>query len=374
MEFSVLQSHLNWVLHQSVHRAKNVLPVLDTMLLTAEYNQLKFFTTNLSWDLSGSIPAHVTTPGSVCFPVSAVRQITEIPETRMDFELNRRTQVLTAKYVAGGKHQSSYKCLAAEEYPARPAIKGPTAEIAAEHLRAILPRVEISVDEKQESRPVLTGIALTLDENGKLEMAGADGARASLVLGIPFTGATAKTFDVPKEALMLVRHLLGSEEQVTLTLGGDPVERIAFAIGSTVVSAGTIPYPYPNIESLFPKGKLATSALIKVADMRGALAVARLFTDRDHPAITFAFQDDTLTLSAVDIGDNTFKGTVPLVKPVSPFSFRASCQFVQDYFGATEGEEVQISVTANGNNIVLESPEEFGSRYLLAAIKDEKGK
>lgn len=137
---------------------------------------------------------------------------------------------------------------------------------------------------KSESRPVLTGVNLTFEENRIMAVATDSHRLSRHVIESKNTVGSLGSTVIPAESLNHIMKILHDDVDLTLTFIGN---NIIFSNGTFSVLSATLIGNYPDTNRLIPSTDSATTTVnIKASVLSEALSAAPLFyTDKDDTSL-----------------------------------------------------------------------------------------
>lgn len=311
--------------------AQTSLPVLKNVLLLAKGDTLTLTASDLELGIEVSIPARVETEGSLTVPAKLLQElIGSLPEADLTLEaLQEQVQIRCRK--------STYALptLDAEDFPALPEVTCTHSfQLPQATLREMIRQVTFAVSD-DDTRPILTGVKLTL-EAGLITLAATDTHRLA-VRSAPTQSATGGDLQaiVPGRALNEVLRLL-AEDETPLTMELDE-RQIRFRTASTLLVSRLIEGQYPKYERVIPSG-YTRRLLLQRDELMSALQRCRIVA-RD------AAQKDRVILQA----DRTVLGD----------TLKISSE------GETGKANEELEITSEGEALTMG----FNVEYLLDALK-----
>ncbi len=279
MKISCLQENLNRGL-SVVGRAvasRATLPVTQNVLLSAERGMLRLSATNLEIAMTTWIGAMVEEEGSVTVPARLLTEfVGSLGSDRIDIEMEEGSRLLQIK---SGRSQANINGTDAAEFPPIPTVDDAVvAQALPAALKTAIARVAFAAA-TEESRPVLTGVEVKLQE-GKFTMAAADGFRLAVHHGV-LAQSTPEEMSViiPARTMTELQRLLGdSADPVDIMLtpqkgqvmfrvhGGDTVELVSQLLQGT----------FPNYDQLIPES-YTTRAILDLPQTLRAARTASIF-------------------------------------------------------------------------------------------------
>ena len=279
MKISCLQENLSRGL-SVVGRAvasRATLPVTQNVLLAADQGMLRLSATNLEIAMTTWIGAMVEEEGAVTVPARLLTDfVNSLGNDRIDIEMEPGSRVLQIK---SGRSQASVNGTDASEFPPIPTVEeAMVARAEPSALRLAIARVAFAAA-TEESRPVLTGVEVKLQE-GRFTMAAADGFRLAVHHGA-LTQSTPEEMGIiiPARTMNELNRLLSDhDEPVEIMLtpqkgqvmfrvqGGDTVELVSQLLQGT----------FPNYDQLIPQSYTTRAILDSQAALR-ATRTASIF-------------------------------------------------------------------------------------------------
>ena len=256
MEFSVNRNaflaKLNDV--QRVISTKTAIEILTGLKLDLTDDGLTLIGSNADITIQTQLPVTASTAdltiestGSIVLPARFFSEIVKkLPEKTMKVTVNDRYQAT----ITSGSASFTINGLDAVNYPHLPEID--TAEqltIAGDVLKQIISQTVIAVS-RQESRPMLTGIHVTI-HNGELLAVATDSHRLSQ-RKITLTDAPEVDYDiiVPGDAFRELSRMIDDNEQLHLRVAEN---QILFTWGTTAFYSRLLDGMYPETSRLIPQ-------------------------------------------------------------------------------------------------------------------------
>ena len=166
---------------------KSPLPVLSNVLLSTEGDRLKLVGNNLEMAISAWVIGDVAEQGAVTLPAHLLSDfVASLSGGDVQMTLRPGTKTMNLKC---GRYEANINGVDAEDFPAIQTVgEGTTCQVSARVLRSAIAQAAFAAA-TDETRPVLSGVLVTLDED--LTLAAADGFRLHLTIvlyrGFEFT-------------------------------------------------------------------------------------------------------------------------------------------------------------------------------------------
>ncbi|WP_419927150.1 DNA polymerase III subunit beta [Candidatus Poriferisocius sp.] len=266
-------------------------------------------------------------------------------------------------HIDSARSKFSLQTMGVEDFPQIASLEGDPVVLEAEALLTALRQV-VKAASADESRPVLTGVLLSAEQEG-LRLVTTDSYRLALcdLPGLEVLGSEQSVL-VPSRALQEVIRLLGDIEQVSVRFS----EREAsFSLGAVTVTTRLIEGEFPSYQGLIPTHQpnrltVGTEAFIN------AVRRVRLMA-QDSTPIRLDMTSTGLELSATtqDVGeareqlDATFEGE-DLTVAFNP-------EYLLDGAEAAPGDEIVLNTVDALKPAVIRTPESEGFLYLLMPVR-----
>ena len=274
MRLSCLQENLNKGLN-IVGRAvatRTTLPITQNVMLSTDGGRLKLSATNLEIAITTWIGAMVEEEGSITVPARLLTEfIGSLPSERVDIIMTPRPKSLQ---LTCGRSEAHINGTDAEEFPPIPTVAdGLAAKLDPQVFKTAISQVAFAAA-TEESRPVLTGVKLEL-EDSQFTMAAADGFRLAVHKGqLEESVAEPISIILPSRTLNELNRFLGDENssvQMTMT----PAKGQAlFKLTDIEVVSQLIQGTFPNYSQLIPQTYQTRSVLDLQQFLRAARSAA----------------------------------------------------------------------------------------------------
>ena len=254
--------------------ARSALPVTQNVLLSTEQSMLKLSATNLEIAITTWIGASIEEEGSIAVPARLLSEfVNSLPSERIDLELPAGSGMLQ---VTCGRSNAHINGTDASEFPPIPTVEeGVAARINPQVFRSAIARVAFAAA-TEESRPILTGVEIKLEED-RFTLAAADGFRLAVQ-----RSALAQPVESPVEVIVPARTL--NELSRVLGDGEDPIEvmmtpargQILFRTQGVEMVSQLLQGTFPNYDQLIPQS-CQTRAVFDLQNLLRAARSAAIF-------------------------------------------------------------------------------------------------
>jgi DNA polymerase III subunit beta len=293
IEKSTLLKRLNSL--RDISAAKNTIPMLSMVLITAKRDRVEFVATDLDVSLRNHAGADIQQDGAICLPTRKLFEIVKLlPESEIRFESCRKDSMKISA------ERSWFKLIGRtrEDYPEIPKPAGEFFEIPAETWVTFVRRCEFAIT-NEESRYTLQGAQLEIKE-GKLRLVATDGHRLA-VMDTPFDQEEPLNVLIPKKALIESAKLAEGEKTIAFARSQN---HIHFRIGESDLSSRMLSGMFPNYELVLPK---SPQTVIPINAIRLTAAVQRVALMADHTkAVKVRIQGGSIELNSqsADVGES----------------------------------------------------------------------
>ncbi|QQS20195.1 DNA polymerase III subunit beta [Candidatus Saccharibacteria bacterium] len=362
MKLKVTQENLSKALgHVSrVANTRGTLPILANVLIAVEDNRLKLSTTNLDIAISSTIGAQIQTEGTTTVPARLFQELVSgLPNGVIELELDEQRLKISAEH-----YKSVINGVSSEEFPVMPAIdKGKTWSVPAPLMKAALQQVLFAAS-NDESRPVLTGVAVQTLE-GVLYLATTDSYR--LAEKRLSTIKEDVNLLIPASALHdVLRIITDQDEDITVTCDE---QQVLFKVGDVELVARLIEGNYPDYRKLIPS-TFSTTALIPRAELVNIVKVTSLFARESAGSVVMsvdeASQSVWIRAVASQLGENN---ATTSVKAEGSGSITLNSRYLLEALQAMTGKDVQIGFNGKVEAVLLSDPSQEDYKHIIMPLK-----
>ena len=299
MKLEILQENLVDSLKsvQKVIPSKPQLPILSSILITAQKNKISLAATDLYVGMQTDVQGKIEKPGQVAVPGKLFyRSISSLKPGKLKIELEEDSLKISST-----SNETSIQCLPPTEFPEFPQIEGEKVELKTEILQEIDEKVSFSASIDQ-TRPVLTALLFEFNQAGLL-VVGTDGFRlATLNLkpdaSLEIPDGESISYLIPAKAVSEAASLGQQEveEKISFTVS-DELKQALFEIGKTKLFVRLIEGEYP------PFGKIVPDGFSLIVELEGEafadqLKRAQVFAKEASNIVHLIFEDGQLKVVA----------------------------------------------------------------------------
>ena len=253
------------------------LPVIHNVLLNVDQSMLKLSATNLEIAMTTWVGAKIDEEGSITVPARLLSEfVNSLPNDPINLQLDEGSGLLE---ISSGSSKAHINITDASEFPPIPTVDdGVAAEVDPFVLRSAITRVAFAAA-TEESRPVLTGVELKLEES-KFTMAAADGFRLAVHHGALLKPVPEEmSVIIPARTMNELNRLISDREEPVEILMTPAKGQVMFRIrgGDTVeIVSQLLQGTFPNYEQLIPQS-YTTRAVMDLPTVLRAARTASIF-------------------------------------------------------------------------------------------------
>lgn len=289
MKFSINQSELLNAINivQKGIAPRATLPVLAGVYIEARADDVSFQTTDLEMSVQYATAALVEETGSTVLSGKLFFDIVKnLPDAAVHIEANEEGAVITCE-----SSSFSIRCLNAADFPGFPEV-APEQQIKVPfETFSIMARKVCRVVSKDESRMILTGVLVEV-EDAVLKLVATDSYRLAITEHA-LEGTTEEFSAVlPGSFVSDLAGLPRTGEDISFALSEN---QVIVSYGETVFVNRRIEGKYPNYKQLIPDGS-ETRCLVKRSDLAAAVKRASLLDAASGSQVKFSVNAASQTI------------------------------------------------------------------------------
>ena len=327
---------------QLVSRAASTraaIQALSGVLLEAEGSKLKLAATDTEISLRSSTDVEVERPGATLLPARLLVDILRAVEGKtitLEHQPERNQVAISSE-----RATFQIRMLASDDFPRLPDPTGEGAvSLPAEALARTIERVAKAAS-RDETRPVLTGILVSVEDGG-LRMVATDSYRLS-VRETELDGAQVQSFEanIPARALQELSRLVGETQAEHVSVLSRE-NQIVFEVDRVTLSSRLIDGQFPNYRQLLPDS-YEHEIRVDRGELVGVVRRISLMAQRNSP-LRLRFDQGALTISAQTPEVGEASETLPVSYQGDELEIGFNPQFLQDGLESVESEELQLKL------------------------------
>ncbi|NEP09909.1 MAG: DNA polymerase III subunit beta [Symploca sp. SIO2C1] len=367
-------------------------PVLGNVLLAAdpELDRVQLTAFDLSLGIQTSFSAVVETGGKITIPAKLLNDIvSRLPEgeitltsdsTVVDTEAEGDSikMILTS---ASGRYQM--RGMSADEFPSLPEVKdGVAVQLPVEALMEGL-RGSLFATSADESKQVLTGVHLTMQQDN-LEFAATDGHRLAVVQttnhnptdeddAAPTAGASDTSpleLTLPARALRELERMLGMSQPTDAVALHFEQGQIVFQGGEHRLTSRTLEGQYPAYRQLIPESFIR-QVTIERRQLLSAVERIAVLADQKNNVIKFNInsveQEIKLSVEAQDVGSGQESMSAQMSGEGLEIAFNV--KYLIDGLKALSTADIQMQINEANTPVILTPLGGLKMTYLIMPVQ-----
>jgi DNA polymerase III subunit beta len=342
--------------------ARAALQALSGIHLSAD-GEPRLRATDMELGLDVALDGKVDGGGNVVLPGRLLVEIARsLPDGEVSLELRESERDVE---ITAGSSRFHLRTLSADDFPRFPETEGDPIELPAAALHETIGRVARAAS-RDEARPVLTGVLVTVEEK-QLTMVATDSYRLA-VKRTELESPVAEKLEanIPARALRELARLIEAAPDEPLQVWLTRNQAI-FKVGQSALSSRLIEGQFPNYRQLLPESydhevKLPRAELLEVVRRVSQLA-------QRNAALRMSFAEGELVVSAEtpDLGDAREAMPAPYSGELLEIGFNP--EFVRDGLESIEDDEVVVKLISPLRPGLLEPSGSEDFSYLVMPIR-----
>lgn len=349
MKASLTQENLNKALGivGRIVSSRSSLPVLSNVLISSDKNRLKLAATNLEVGVNYWIGGKIEQEGAVTIPARLFGEfVASLPSGTI--ELDGDEAGLTIKT---NHYESHINGISAEEFPLIPQIKTkPVLTLPSDLFRDALLQVVVAAS-LDESRPVLAGVYLFVEDK-QLFMVATDSYRlAERKLPLKQEPEGKFAVIVPARTMQeLTRILADAESDLAIYVADN---QIMFEVDSVELTSRLIDGQFPDYRQIIPT-KIETAIDIDTAEFSRITKVASLFARENAGGVRLEIKKGgqiSIMSTAPQLGDNT--STADCITKGEDGEVSLNTRYLADALSVVKSDQIEFTISGKLNACMI---------------------
>jgi DNA polymerase III subunit beta len=317
---------------------RSAIQALSGILLNVEKDRAELVATDTEIGLRSQVDAKVGQAGSALVPG---RLLVDILRALEGSEVTLKVDHGQAQVeITSGQSRFLVRALPVEDFPRLPHLRSEQVSVAASVFASTVERVARAAS-RDETRPVLTGILVSVEDN-RLRMVATDSYRLS-VKETPLEAEVGDPFEVnvPARALQELSRVIGDKQPEQVSAGSED-NQIVFGAGDVVLSSRMIDGQFPNYRQLLPESYEHEIELNR-AEFGAIVRRISLMAQRNAP-LRLAFEEGAVKVSAQtpDVGEAA--EALPVNYKGEPLEIGFNPQFLQDGLDGVRADQLRLKL------------------------------
>lgn len=340
--------------------SKNIsLPILNSVLLKAEKNQLKLLATNLEIGIKCWVGAKTDKEGEIAVPARVFSDfVSNISDEKIGISSDKNILSISSEH-----YKTKILGMDTKDFPIIPKFqKDQSIKINPVDLRAALISV-IDSAAMSETRPELSGVFVNISKN-KVEFAATDSFRlAEKIIGI--SSDFNKSFIIPRNTVMeIIRIAESMEGDLTLAvsdnqlfIGGEEFELVSRLIDGR----------YPDYKRVIPD-KFISLAKVDKKELEKNTRMAGIFTSSILD-IKLSVGKGEMEILAKNSDRGEINATLACDLKNQPFDVSVNYHYLLDGLKVMPTDSVVLEFTGDGSPLVIRGENIKDQVYVIMPLR-----
>jgi len=343
---------------------KSMLPILSGILFKTDKEGLRLSSTDLEISIRTSVEAEIKEGGSMVVPARLISDILNNLETEK-VEL-KQIKEKSQLEVDSGESRFNVSVFMEEDFPKIPeAHQESTCEIKSEDFIKAAREV-VKAASKDESKPVLTGVLVEIEEK-MMRMVATDSYRLA-VYETAIEGGPAETIKIitPARSLRELIRVISNKDAGSVVLTMTENQAI-FKSGGIDLISRLIEGDFPNYKQIIPEGY---EKLIKInkAHAIGMIKRAAIMAQNNSPIkITATKKQVVASANTQDVGEAVEKMEADYSGDEIKIAFNPD--YLLDGITSVDSDDVAMEITDPLKPIMIKPVSESGFQYLIMPVR-----
>lgn len=342
---------------------RSQLPILLNYKITAMENILEISATDLEIGIQVRIQSPIEEEGGITVPAKIFSElIASLPSEKITF--STKPEGLEVK---SSTTTSTFQTMPTDDFPKLFEEKGKELISLSNKLLKQTIGVVVFAASIDTTRPALSGVFLTQDEEGLLLVA-TDGYRLSLKKTVMKGVVVEKPLLIPARILREVMGLKTDEEGEMKVFVASESNQILFEEDETILVGRLIDAQFPAYQKIIPVDK-ATTVVFDREQMQKAVKICSIFSRDSANIVKFSVGSEGITIAAntPSVGQNFVKVEAKVTGEENEIAFNA--RYLLDLFANVDAAEMVFEMTGPLNPGVFKIKDDDSFLHIIMPIR-----
>lgn len=329
---------------QNVTPSKPAIPVLGSLLIEAQDDQLILSATDATVSMRVYMSATVQEEGAIALPARQfIQLIREL--TAPTVEIHTPSAEVAA--INSGASRFKIQGMLKVEFPELPNLDGETRfSIPSRELKEVLSRALFSAA-KVDSQNTLNALFFEQTAEGGL-LTSTDGKRLTRIrFQTAISASGTGSYLIPLKAAEEISHILDAKDEEMVTVALMP-DKIAFELRSLTLISKLYSSKFPDVSRIIPHPKPHPLSLHR-EELISLLRQVNLFTSEGHSSVRLSFTTGELHISASGSGHGEGRVSMPVNYAGEPLHIAFNPVYLLDILRHIKDETVNLTITDSYN-------------------------
>jgi DNA polymerase-3 subunit beta len=344
----------------SVVPGKTTMPILSTVLMSAENGVFSISATDLDISVTSKVNGTVTEEGRIAVPAKKLAEIVKSlagEEASLHAEADKLT-------LSCGKSRFLVNARSADDFPKLPQQESKTSfSIDPEIVSELVQKTTYAVS-NDLTRPALCGVLWEVDRKG-ISMVATDGHRlAKVEIALDLGSVQKMEVIVPPKALGTMRTYAEGEKEVRISIGENS---ISFDMKETTIYSRLLEGPFPNYQRVIP-AKNEKELVVSRSALAEATKRVSILSDTLTKQVVFSIGKAKLTLnvSTQELGEAREEIEASFSGEAMDIGYNAN--YVLDILRTVDADEIVFLLDRPDNAAVVKPASEGGNLKQICII------
>lgn len=342
---------------------RQTMPILANVLLVAKNGKLSITATDLEVELVAStevekldVPGDITVPGRKLLDIT--RALSDGARIALQLEGDRLV-------IKAGRSRFTLSTLPAAEFPIVERFEAINSlRLSQAELGRLLDKTQFSMAQ-QDVRFFLNGLLLEVSKQ-RLRAVATDGHRLALCdIMLKNQSVTPKQVIVPRKGVLELHRLLGTGEEVELTLGSNHVRASLDGIQFT---SKLIDGRFPEYERVIPGQHTGTLKADREV-LRSSLQRAAILSNEKYRGVRLELEKGTLRIQANNPDQEEARDELEVEYDGDSLEIGFNVTYLLDALAAVDDETVEIDFVDANSSCLIRAPGAEDSRYVVMPMR-----
>ncbi len=368
MKLEVLQENLVGALRdiQKIVPGKPQLPILSSILITANKKDISLAATDLYVGMKTKINGKIEKTGQVAVPGKLFyRSINSLQPGKLEIRLEEDSLVITS-----ASNETTIQCLPAAEFPEFPKIEGQEIKLTTEIIAEVNEKVTFSASLDQ-TRPVLTALLFEFSQEGLLAV-GTDGFRLATLKLSTEKKLKEESFLIPAKAVAEIDSLSQRETEKDLKfVVSDEMKQALFSVGETELFVRLIEGEYPPFNKIIPE-EFTFVAEIDGQSLENQLKRAQVFAQEASNIVRLIFDSEKMKVIAKSPSFGQQEGELDyelIDGEAAEKEIAFNTKYLLDFFNALKPERVLFHMNGSLTPAMIKPVGDKGYQHIVMPFR-----
>mgnify|MGYP000385941679 CR=1 FL=1 len=353
-----LSSHIGIV--QKGISSRTTLQILDGILMEAYEDKLKLTSTDLEIGIESYLDCNIIEEGSIVINARIFGDIVrKLPESPISIEVKDNNINIKCE-------DSEFNILGnnSNEYPELPSIRDESSFTIPKDLFKSAIRQTVFATAQDETRPILTGVLLEID-NGIGSFVALDGYRLSL-RSIPVDCSENIKIVIPGRVLNELSKILDDEEE-NITISTAP-GNVIFNLGDTIVSSRLLEGQFLNYKDII-RQEHKTSVIVDRKSFQDSLERASLLAKEEKANLIRLNIKDNLVFIKSNTEIGNVNERISSEKKGDNINIAFNSKYLLDGIKVIDSEKIELLFMGSLNPCIIKPVDDIEYTYLVLPVR-----